>query len=225
MKFLIFDAGPIISLTMSGILDVLEKLKKEFRGEFILTPSVHREVVEKPMKIKKYMLEAMLVKSMISRGVFTPSRKYVSDGRLEAETRKILKLANGILRSKQSGEKIKIIHEGEASCLAFSRICGAENVLVVDERTTRVLTEAPQKLQEMIERKVHSPLEMDKALVGKFSGFKFIRSAELLFVAFKKGLIPFGKDRQALGALLYGVKFKGTAISSGEIEEIKSLVS
>ena len=54
MKYLIFDAGPIISLTMNGLLPILEKLKKVFDGEFILTPSVKSEVIDRPMRIKKY---------------------------------------------------------------------------------------------------------------------------------------------------------------------------
>ena len=32
MKYLIFDAGPIISLTMNGMLPIIEKLKGVFDG-------------------------------------------------------------------------------------------------------------------------------------------------------------------------------------------------
>ncbi len=224
MKYLIFDAGPIISLTMNGMLGIVEKLKGVFDGEFILTPAVKREVVDKPMKIKKFKLEAMRVNDMIERGVFKMSGDIVPQGKLEREMKRILKVVNGFLRVTATGEKISIIHEGEAACLAFAKLCGGENVIVIDERTTRMLTEAPGNLEKMMEKKLHTPLDADVGLLGELKGFRFIRSAELLYVAFKKGLVPVKKSKELLDALLYGVKFKGCAISSREIEEMKRLV-
>ena len=223
MKYLIFDAGPIISLTLNGMLPIIEKLKGVFKGEFILTPQVKNEVVDRPMKIKKFKLEAIRVNDMIERGIFKMSTKIIPNPKLDMETKQILKITNGVLKTTQTGEKIKIIHEGEASCIAFSNLCGADNVIVIDERTTRMLTEAPQNLEKMMERKLHTPLDADLSLLSKLSKLKYIRSAELLFIAYKKGLIPIKKNKELLDALLYGVKFKGAAISSVEIEEMKRL--
>ena len=42
MKYLIFDAGPIISLTLNGMLPVIEKLKSVFDGAFLLTRALKR---------------------------------------------------------------------------------------------------------------------------------------------------------------------------------------
>jgi hypothetical protein len=223
MKYLIFDAGPIISLTMNGMLPVIEKLKSVFDGEFILTPAVKREVVDRPMKIKKFKLEALQVQEMIRRGVFKMSEDIISNQKLDREVKRLLKVTNGVLRTAKNGEKIKIIHEGEAACLAFANLCGCENVIVIDERTTRMLTEAPGDLEKMMERKLHTPLKSELSLLADLKNFKFIRSAELLFIAFKKGLIGIKDDKGLLDALLYGVKFKGCAISSAEIEEMKKL--
>ena len=245
MKYLIFDAGPIISLTMNGMLPLIEKLKEVFDGEFVLTPAVKREVVDKPMKIKKFKLEALRVNDMIERGVFRMSGDIVPDVKLNREMKRILKVVNGILRVTATKEKIKIVHEGEAACLAFSKLCGTENVIVIDERTTRMLTEAPGNLEKMMERKLHMPLDVDLKSLGELKEIKFIRSAELLYVAFKKGLVmpthnsvpsklgtskevPSSsgkKSKELLDALLYGVKFKGCAISSVEIEDMKKLAS
>ena len=225
MKYLIFDAGPIISLTMNGMLPIIEKLKEVFDGEFILTPQVKSEVVGRPMKIKKFKLEALRVNEMIERGIFKMSTKIISDQKLDIEIKQILKTTNGVLRTTQTKEKIKIIHTGEASCLAFSNLCGVDNVIVIDERTTRMLTEAPQDLEKMMERKLHTPLEAELPLLDKLKRFKFIRSSELLFVAYEKNLIPVKKSKGLLDALLYGVKFKGAAISSAEIEDMKKLAS
>ncbi len=225
MKYLIFDAGPIISLTMNGMLPVLERLKDVFDGEFILTLAVKREVVDRPMKIKKFKLEALQVADMIERGVFKMSSDIVSNQKLDREMKKILKTANGALRSTATGEKIAIIQEGEAACLAFVNLCKKDAVIVIDERTTRMLTEAPHNLESMMERKLHTPLDSNLSLLEGMKNFKFIRSAELLYVAWKKDLIGVRRDKELLDALLYGVKFKGCAISSVEIEEMKKLVN
>ncbi|MFH1521673.1 MAG: hypothetical protein ABIF18_01815 [archaeon] len=224
MKYLIFDAGPIISLTMNGMLPVVEKLKGIFDGEFILTPQVKNEVVDRPMKIKKFKLEAIRVRDMIDRGIFKMSSEVVTNQKLDKEMKRISKIVNGTLRTVQTGEKINIVHDGEVSCLAFSSLCGVDNVIIIDERTTRMLIEAPQNLEKMMEQKLHTPLKANLPLLAELKNSKFIRSAELLFIAYKKGLIPIKKDKELLDALLYGVKFKGCAISSTEIEEIKRLV-
>ena len=223
MKYLVFDAGPIISLTLNGMLPVLEKLKNVFNGEFILTPDVKREVVDRPMKIKKFKLEALQVQSLIDKGVFKMSGKIVSNQKLSKEMKKIMKITNGILRTSESGEKIKIIHDGEAACLAFVNLVGGDSVIVIDERTTRMLTEAPKNLEEMMEKKLHTPLSANLNLINDMKKFKFIRSAELLYIAWKKDLFEIKKDKELLDALLYGVKFKGCAISSVEIEEMKKI--
>jgi hypothetical protein len=242
MKYLVFDAGPIISLTLNGMLGVVERLKENFDGEFILTPAVRREVVERPMKIKKFKLEALQVADLIDKGIFKMSSGIISDNKLDREMKKILKSANGVLRSSATGEKIKIIQEGEASCLAFVSLVRDTSVIVIDERTTRMLIESPSNLESMMENKLHMPLDSALDLISGLKNFKFIRSAELLYVAWKKGLILArnsvpsklgtgvpsssgnGKEnKEVLDALLYGTKFKGCAISSGEIEEMKRL--
>lgn len=223
MRYVIFDAGPIISLTMNGMLYVVEKLKENFDGEFIITPTVRSELIDRPIKIKRFELEAIQVKNLIERGILKMSSEFVPNNKLDKETKKILNSTNSFLRSSETGEKINLIHTGEAECLAFSSLCGKENVIAIDERTTRMIIESPENLKKMIERKVHMPLKQDINAIKDLKNFKFIRSPEILFVAYKKGLIPLKKEKPLLDALLYAVKFKGAAISSAEIEEMKSL--
>ena len=74
-----------------------------------------------------------------------------------------------------------------------------------------------------MEKKLHTPLDPNLSLLEGMKKFKFIRSAELLYIAYKKDLIGVKKEKELLDALLYGVKFKGCAISSVEIEEMKKL--
>lgn len=223
MKFLIFDAGPIISLTMSGLLQVLEKLKKDFKGEFIITNAVKREVIDRPYKNKKYKLESIQVQNLLDKGILKLSGEFVDENKLNKETDKILKRANSVLQTTYNKKKIKLIQEGEATCLAFANLCEGESVIVVDERNTRLLGEAPEKLEALMERKLHTLLDFNSEFAQITNKYKMIRSTELMYLAFKKNLLNLEKDIETLDAILYSLKFNGTAISSEEIEEIKRL--
>ncbi len=220
-KFLIFDAGPIISLSMNGLLYVIEKLKKDFDGEFVITPQVKREVVDRPLGIKKYELEALCVKDLVDKKVLRIASEFVSGSVIDKETKRISKIANTLFKAE--GEKIKLIQEAEASCLAFARLCNCESLIVIDERTTRMISEAPDNLRKIMSSRLHTKIKVNEINTRELEGFKFIRSAELVYIAYKKGLINLKKSKELLGALLYGLKFKGTAISTGEIDVIKSL--
>lgn len=107
--------------------------------------------------------------------------------------------------------------------MAFSKLCGADNLIIIDERTTRMISESPENLESMMEKKLHMPLDSELSLITELKKFKFIRSTEFLFIAYKKDLLPVKKSKELLDALLYGVKFKGAAITKEEIESMKKL--
>ena len=94
---------------------------------------------------------------------------------------------------------------------------------MVDERTTRMLCEMPKNLRALLESKLHTSVHAEEGNFKFFSGLKIIRSSELSYIAYKKGLIGISASKQLVDALLYAVKFKGCAISSQEIEQIKKL--
>lgn len=219
MKYLILDAGPIISLSMNGLLYILEELKKDFKGEFIITPDVKFEVFDRPKKIKKYKLEALKVEELIKKGVLKLSTDIIDTNKLNKETNRILKLVNS---SFISYENIKLIHKGEASCLAFANLCNAENIIAADERTIRMICESPEALKKLMERKLHTKIKINRN-IKELEKYRFIRSSELVYMAYKKNLIPIKKQKALLDALLYAVKYKGTAVSSDEIEIIKGM--
>ena len=152
------------------------------------------------------------------------SSEIIPNNKLDKEVKKILNIANRFLKSSKTGEKINLIHTGEAECLAFSSLCGVDNLIVIDERTTRMMIEAPENLKNLMEKKVHMPLKQDLGVLKGLKKFRFIRSPEILFIAYKKDIIPMKKEKPLLDALLYGVKYKGAAISSEEIEQMKLLV-
>ena len=117
------------------------------------------------------------------------------------------------------------MHTGEASSLALGKILNErkiKNVIVIDERTTRILVEKPENLKKFLEKKLHVKIRLIRENLKLFKDFRIIRSAELVYVAYKKGLIKL-KDGNVLSNLLYAVKFKGAAISGDEIEEIKRI--
>lgn len=220
MKFLIFDAGPFISLSMSGLIYVLERLKKEFNGEFIITPEVKKEVIDRPLNNKRYELGGLRILDLFERGIIKNSNDFIKNNILEKETEKILNIANSSLKSDRA---ITLIQRGEASCLAFAKLCNCENAIVIDERTTRMLSENPENLKKMMESKLHTKLTININNLKEFKKLKFIRSPELLYIAYQKNLLNLKKEKNTLDAILYSVKYSGAAISPKEIEEIKKI--
>ncbi len=223
MKFLVFDAGPLISLTLSGLLEIVEKLKKDLVDvRFIITPQVRREVIDRAMSIKKYKLEAVKISDLIERGILEKSERFIDNKELAKETANVLNKSRKILGADR--EMINLIQEGEASCLAFCKLGKFNSLIVIDERTTRLLSESIENLKELMTRKLHTPIFIHPEELNYFKDFRYIRSSELAFLAYKKGLIALKKNEDTLDAILYSLKFHGTAISSREIEEMKKII-
>lgn len=219
MKALIFDSSTLINLSMNGILDILEQIKKRFKGRFLITQAVKHETVDRPLKIKKFELAALQINNLLNRKII---EMLPLGEEIYRKTREIRELVNSSFFAK--GEALHLIDDGEASCLALSKILeekGEQALVVIDERTTRMLCEKPENLRKLLESKLHTKVETKKEL-SFFKRFKIIRSAELVYLTYKKGLIEIGNGN-LLDALLYAVKFKGCAISSEEIEEIKRM--
>jgi len=223
MKALIFDSSTLITLAMNGLLDILAEVKKKFSGKFIITESVKYETISHPMQIKRFELEALRINELLLNNVLEmPSSLGIKDNEIEEETKKILNTANTAFYSDRSN--IHLIEEGEASCIALSKILskkGIENIVAVDERTTRMLYEKPLNLHKLLGKKLHRRISINKDNLSFFSDVTFIRSSEIVYVAYKKGFIKLRNS--ALDALLYATKFKGNSISQEEIEEIKRI--
>jgi len=223
-KIIIFDASTLITLAMNGLLPELKELKRIFKGKFIITKDVKREIVDKPLTIKRFELEALKLKQLLDEKILEmPLSVGIDDKEISKKINEILDVANNIFIGNE--KNIKLIDLGEASCLALSRVLdkkNVKNVIAVDERTTRMLGEKPENLQRLLQKKLHTRINYKKGNFKFFEGFKFIRSSELVYVAYKKGLVKL-KDSRVLDALLYAVKFKGCSISGDEIREIKRI--
>lgn len=222
MKVLILESGTLINLSMNGLLYLLERLKKNFSGKFVITRQIKYETIDHPLKIERFALGALEVQNLLDIGVLElPDSVGVEQKMIDQETNKFLEIANHYLRAQNSW--IPIVSDGEMSCLALSAalmVKGIDNIIAIDERTTRMLGENPQKLGLLMSEKLHQPVELAEHNFTPFAPFRFIRSAELVYVAYKKGLVPL-KGPKVLEALLYATKFKGCAISFDEINELK----
>lgn len=223
-KAMIFDSSTLITLSMNGLTEVLRDLKKIFNGNFIITREIKREVIDKPITIKRFELEALRIKQLLDEGVLElPSSFGINEEEIEKKGKEILDIAN---RTFISSEKdIHLISLGEATCLVLSKVLsekGINSVIAIDERTTRMLGEKPDNLKRLFEKKLHTKITSKKENYKYFQGLKFIRSSELVYVAYKNKLIKLNNG-QVLDALLWAVKLKGCAISGDEITEIKNI--
>ena len=157
MKTLIFDSGALISIAMAGLIPELKELKKIFKGKFIITKEVKSEIIDRPLTIKRFELEAMMLQELIDSGILEmPSSLNVSDAEIMEKTEQIMNIANNTFTGKE--RNIHLIDLGESSCLALSKILTEkkiENIVVVDERTTRLLGEKPENLKKYMESKLH----------------------------------------------------------------------
>jgi hypothetical protein len=223
-KAIIFDSGCLISFAMSNLLDELKELKKIFKGKFLITEEVKKEIIDKPLTIKRFELQAMMIEKLLHEKIIElPESIGIDKNKITSDTNKYVELANVMFESKRKG--VHLISGGEASCLALSRILdksGVKNLIAIDERTTRLLSEKPKNLRNLMEKRLHSKIRVRQENFKEFKNFKFIRSAELIYVAWKKDLTGLKKGN-VLDAMLWALKSHGCAINTEEIEEIVSM--
>jgi len=223
-KIIFFDAGPIISLVMARLIWILPKLKEQFGGKFYITPAVKRELVERPMKVRRFEFEALQVLKLIREGVLEIYEEVPYKKAKELEN-----LADTSFRIKN--RNLDIIQSGEMEAVASALKIGAEGI-VMDERTLRLFIENSLEMEKLLEIRFKEDVIPDHKRIKQFSqqlqGIKIIRSIELVGVAYKLGIldeyIPKLKDgrRILLDAVLWGTKFNGCAVTVRELNEMKN---
>ncbi|MCX6775253.1 MAG: hypothetical protein NT130_00145, partial [Candidatus Micrarchaeota archaeon] len=123
-----------------------------------------------------------------------------------------------------AGQPLKLIHEGETETLAIAIDLGLENVLI-DERTTRMLIEAPLEMKVHMEMEFQKRIDINERNLNQFldmtRNLNLFRSAELAVIGYEKGFFKdYGEmEKRAIESALYGLKFAGCSISFNEIEE------
>lgn len=220
---LVFDTGPIITLTMNSLLWLLDPLKKLLGGQFLISPAVRRELVDNPLETKKFKFEALHTYRYIRKKTLKVYEKedYL---KLKAE---IESLCNSCFIAR--GNPIRIMHDGEIETIAIAIVTGSMN-LVVDERTTLLLVENPLYIPTILGGKLKFPIDTDRKKLARLkrllSGLNAMRSVELVSYAYEAGLLdrylperPYSR-LTLLDAVLWGLKLNGCAVSEKEIIEI-----
>lgn len=221
MRAIVFDTSTIITLSSNNLLWVLKKLKEKFNGKFLISDEVKKEVVDVPLKIKRFELKALQVLKVIKDGVLESYK-----GRLYSnDTNKILDITNNLFYTFNNN--IKILHGGEASTIALAKNIDA-NAIAIDERTARVLVENPLMLANHLSSKLHTKIKFNsknlELLKGFCKGLNVIRSSELVWYAERINAFPYpAPKKEVLDSLLWAVKLAGCAISKYEIEEFEKL--
>ncbi len=211
------DSGALISLTAACLDHLLYYFHENYHVRFIIPPSVERESVLRPLEsnLRKYLFSAIRIKNAIEDGVVVKVDANVGD-----QSRKYMNAANSMFFAR--GTPLRLIQEGESEMLALAKALGVEYILM-DERTTRMLIEAPLKLKEHLEQEFSVNIMVNKDnlkfLTSEIAPLRVIRSSELVMLAHEKGYFRNFKklQRDALEAALYKMKYSGCAISYDEI--------
>jgi len=137
-------------------MNLLHRLQQSLEAEFIVSKSVVEEIVEKPMHIKRFELNAVRVKKAIDDGWL---KSIEMNHGLAAWTNKVMDVSNNCFFLNR--KPIKIIHRGEAETLALMKELNAKT-LVIDERTARMLIENPTRMKASIQQRLGKPITINK---------------------------------------------------------------
>lgn len=228
MKIIVFDTGPIISLVMNNLLQFMDDLKEYFGGDFVITPAVKQELIERPLSGKRFAFEALRVLRHVREGTI----KIIDANDASEETEYLMNLANHMYKAK--GNWIKIVHIGEMEAVAYALKHNAL-AFVVDERTTRMLLENPDAVEVRLSKKLHVHVTVNRQNLEEFKkrtkGLKVLRSIELMVIAYEKGLLKkfvpdmVNASHKLLDAMLWSLKMSGCAISNDELKRIIKLTT
>ncbi len=218
-KEIICDSSSLISITDTGLDSSLEFLSKEFGIRFTVPSSVKWEMITRPLEsdLKQYAFSAWKIQYLIDSGVLK-----THDPIPESQIEQILSFANNLFYVR--GKPLTLIHRGEAEMLALAHAQGVKRILV-DERTTRILIEAPFRMKEHMQQEFAVNVMVNKSNLEDFAEFfkdvEITRSSEFVILAYEYGYFDkFGINKQkALEGALYKLKYSGCSIGFDEISQ------
>ena len=226
MRSIVFDTGPLISLTMTHLMWTLDHLKKRFDGNFYITEAVRKELIDRPLEINKFKFEALHSLRYLRKNVIEvyPKAEY------EELSHHLLELTNNIFSAHH--KPIQIVHRGEIETLALAIRLKAQAV-AVDERTTLELVESADRVKYLLSKKLHTKIHVNYTKLEEFKeltkDLRPIRSVGFAMAAYEMGLLdrylpdgPFDRGI-LLDAVLWSLKLNGCAITQTEIEELVKL--
>lgn len=218
MPRIVCDSSSLISLVDTCTSGVLSFLRERAGARFVIPPGVYDELVSRPLGIKRYGYSAVRLRRMVEAGVLEVQK---SEG-LQPRTEEFLGLANTAFFVE--ARPLRILHEGEAECLA-SLHGTRKPLLLVDEKTTRLLLEDPKRLKELMQGEYQRKVTVNDSNLARFrqlAGEVFVvRSTELVALAVRRGFFAeYGEERlEAFHSSLYALRYAGCSISSDELVE------
>ncbi|MCD6227657.1 hypothetical protein J7J90_04140 [Candidatus Micrarchaeota archaeon] len=216
METVICDASSLIALSDTCDLGVLRLFRKKVN--FVIPKMVEYECITRPMSIKQYSIHAYKLQHLVEKKIITVIDE--DDNFLK----RIMDLGNHIFYRK--GKPIHLIDKGECGMIA-SAVDRDIRYMLIDERTTRTLIEAPEVLKKHLEDEFHVNIMVNIENLEEFKrltkNIKILRSSELVIMAYKKGYFDsYENPKQFLSASLYKLKYTGCALSFDEIEKFIS---
>lgn len=219
------DSSAIISLTDACLAHVFYFLREKTGARFLVPKSVVHECVDRPLHIlnKDYRFSALKIKDMLNDGILEKV-----DADVSGKTEELGKIANSVFFAR--GKPLRLVQAGELEMAALAGELGVRSVLM-DERTMRLLIEAPMNLKGHLEKELRVNIMVNRESLQRLQGFtegiSVIRSTEALIVAYEKGFLKHFDEieKEVAEAALYRLKSAGCAISFREIEEYMKGVS
>ena len=219
------DSGSFISLTSACLDKLVYYFSDKFNVKFIIPPGVEKETVTVPMRrrIRKYLYSAIRIKEAIDENKIIPIDEHAPE-----DAKEIINIANNLYYVK--GKPLKLIHEGESEMLALAIKLGVDYVLI-DERTTRLLIEAPFSIKKHLEEEFKVNIMVNKKNLDRIkemlAPIKAIRSSELVMLSYETGFFDkyHRNKKEALEAALFRIKTAGCSTSFREIEEYLRSIS
>lgn len=223
MSEVLCDSSSLIALTTSCLEGVLPFLNKH-GVDFVVPSFVMFETVERPLRIesKPYHMSALKIRRFIENKVLL-----LVDAKEDSLTEEILTHSNSLLKAKE--KYIHLVDKGEAAMVAMARRLGINNILM-DERTTRMVIEAPFRLKEHFEEELRTRVGISEKSLREIKDItkdmKVFRSAEIVYLAYKNGYFKDWKDgeKEIADASLYRLKYNGCSISFDELKEYRGFL-
>ncbi len=219
MAKLVFDTSSLISVSENCLMRIISAISSEKNAELIIPEGVYYESVSHPLQIRRFELNALRIKDSVDSGAIKIMKL---NSAAKDAAKAIENLANSLFEI--SGEKINLVHAGEIETLALANSINAD-LIVMDERTTRMLVEDAYRLRDKMEEKYESKADIDTEKLAElqrmFVNVKIVRSVELIAYAYERGYFEpeLRKTKLALEAALYAAKYGGCAVSLEEIQQ------
>jgi len=224
MKRIILDTSTIITLSSNCLMWILKELRQKQGIDFAITNSVKKELVDNPINSKRWRLDALRVAKRISEGTIT----LIDSNEIREKGEKLCFIANNVFRAY--GRNISIMHTGECEVISAALLTGSY-AIATDEKTTRLLIENPNKLENLLSSKLHTKIKTDKAMLKKIkqeiSKIEVLRSAEIVAYAYTKNIFDYfkGSDKKTLvSGLIWALRLAGCSISNDEIDDYVKLL-